>query len=149
HDRLELGSVTKFHALRPPGIGVAEYLDRILKYSSCSSECFVLGLIYMDRLIQKNKFALTTLNVHRVAITSVMVAAKFFDDQYYNNAYYAKVGGVPCHEMNALEIAFLVAVNFDLHVTAAEYCKYRLQLRAHTLNATCGCAGVVLPAPPP
>lgn len=67
------------------------YLDRILKYSSCSNECFVLGLIYMDRFIQQNDFALTALNVHRVAITSVMVAAKFFDDQYYNNAYYAKV----------------------------------------------------------
>lgn len=51
----------------------------------------MLGLIYMDRFIQRNDFALTSLNVHRVAITSVMVAAKFFDDQYYNNAYYAKV----------------------------------------------------------
>ncbi|CAN0491948.1 unnamed protein product, partial [Laminaria digitata] len=61
--------VTKFHALRPPGIRVAEYLDRILKYSSCSNECFVLGLIYMDRFIQRNGFALTALNVHRVAIT--------------------------------------------------------------------------------
>lgn len=27
---------------------------------------------------------------------SVMLAAKFYDDQYYNNAYYGKVGGVPC-----------------------------------------------------
>ena len=28
-----------------------------------------------------------------------MLAAKFFDDQYFNNAYYAKVGGVPAHEV--------------------------------------------------
>lgn len=55
----------------------------------------MLGLIYMDRFIQRNDFALTALNVHRVAITSVMVAAKFFDDQYYNNAYYAKVRVMP------------------------------------------------------
>ena len=51
----------------------------------------MLALIYIDRLIQKDSFALTALNVHRVLITSVMIAAKFFDDQYYNNAYYAKV----------------------------------------------------------
>jgi hypothetical protein len=37
-------------------------------------------------------------------INSVMLAAKFFDDQYFNNAYYAKVGGVPCNEMNLLEV---------------------------------------------
>ncbi|CAM9811554.1 unnamed protein product, partial [Discosporangium mesarthrocarpum] len=145
HDRLEPGSVTKFHALRPPGIGVAEYLERILKYSSCSNECFILGLIYMDRLIQQNNFALTMLNVHRVAITSVMVAAKFFDDAYYNNAYYAKVGGVPCHEMNSLEIAFLMSVKFNLHVSSDEYTKYRHQLQGHASSASCGCAGVDLP----
>lgn len=29
--------------------------------------------------------------MHRVLITAVMLAAKFFDDQYFNNLYYAKV----------------------------------------------------------
>ena len=67
---------------------------RIHKYASCSKECFILALIYIDRLIQRNNFLLTELNVHRVVITAVLLAAKFFDDAYYNNAYYAKVGGV-------------------------------------------------------
>lgn len=51
----------------------------------------MLALIYVDRLIQQGRFALTPLNVHRVLITAVMLAAKFFDDQYFNNLYYAKV----------------------------------------------------------
>jgi hypothetical protein len=34
-----------------------------------------------------------------------MAAAKFFDDSYYNNAFYAKVGGVPAWEINALEVS--------------------------------------------
>ena len=73
---------------------------RIHKYASCSNECFILALIYIDRLIQRNNFLLTELNVHRVVITAVLLAAKFFDDAYYNNAYYAKVGGVLVSEMN-------------------------------------------------
>lgn len=133
HDRLTPTSITKFHALVPPGICIADYLDRILKYSSCSNECFVLALIYIDRLIQFNNFALTSFNVHRVIITSVLVAAKFFDDQYYNNAYYARVGGVPCSELNSLETDFLFGVNFGLHVEADEYYKYRTQLANHTV----------------
>lgn len=76
----------------------------------------MLALVYIDRLIQRNDLVLSTLNVHRIIITrwaavtraaavcsacnrplqscrySVMLAAKFFDDQYFNNAYYAKVG---------------------------------------------------------
>lgn len=50
-----------------------------------------------------------------------MLAAKFFDDQYFNNAYYAKVGGVPCHEINSLEVEFLFMINFSLFVTTGEY----------------------------
>jgi hypothetical protein len=73
--------VTKFHALRVPAISVKDYLNRIFKYASCSYECFVLALIYIDRVIQRNSFVVNSLNVHRVVITSVMLAAKFFDDQ--------------------------------------------------------------------
>eukprot|EP00953_Heterococcus_sp_UTEX-ZZ885_P036036 18582-Heterococcus_DN1.PRE.1 len=69
HDHLDPSAITKFHALLPPAINVADYLERILKYSSCSNECFVLALIYIDRLIQFNNFALTSFNVHRVIIT--------------------------------------------------------------------------------
>lgn len=41
---------------------------------------------------------------HIIIGNSVMLGAKFFDDQYFNNAYYAKVGGVPCNEVNHLEV---------------------------------------------
>ena len=85
------GPVTKFHALRPPSISILDYCARIHKYASCSPECFVLALVYIDRLIQRNNILLTGLNVHRIIITAVMLAAKFFDDHYFNNSYYAKV----------------------------------------------------------
>eukprot|EP01138_Halocafeteria_seosinensis_P015740 gb/GECG01016061.1/.p1 GENE.gb/GECG01016061.1/~~gb/GECG01016061.1/.p1 ORF type:complete len:284 (+),score=30.18 gb/GECG01016061.1/:1-852(+) len=123
--------VTKFHALRAPAISILDYLERILRYASCSSECFILALIYIDRLIQRNQLVLSSLNVHRIIITSVMLAAKFFDDQYFNNAYYAKVGGVPCDEMNALEMEFLFSINFSLHVNTDTYCRYFAELSSH------------------
>lgn len=96
------GPVTKFHALRPPAISILDYCSRIHKYASASPECFVLALVYIDRLIQRNSLLLTSLNVHRVIVTAVMLAAKFFDDQYFNTAYYAKVGGVPTVEVRCM-----------------------------------------------
>lgn len=123
--------VTKFHALKAPGISILQYLERIHKYASCSTECFILALIYIDRLIQGNNFVLTELNAHRVIITSILLAAKFFDDAYYNNAYYAKVGGVHVSEMNRLEVEFLFRINFSLHVTPELYDKYHAELRSH------------------
>jgi hypothetical protein len=91
-----------------------------------------LALIYIDRLIQRNNFLLTDLNVHRVVITAILLAAKFFDDAYYNNAYYAKVGGVLVSEMNGLEVDFLFRINFSLHVTPELFQKYREELVSHS-----------------
>lgn len=130
------GQVTKFHALKAPRIGIYQYLERIHKYASCSTECFIMALIYIDRLIQRNNFLLTELNVHRVVITSVLLAAKFFDDAYYNNAYYAKVGGVLVSEMNSLEVEFLFRVNFSLHVSPDLYSKYHAELISHAIGTT-------------
>lgn len=132
-DRMPLGYYhkTKFEAFRAPGISVRDYLVRIHKYASCSPECFVLALVYMDRLHQMQGFVLTELNVHRVVITSVVLAAKFFDDHYFNNAYYAKVGGVPCPEMNELEVEYLLLINFSLHVSSDTYARYYNELANH------------------
>uniref|UniRef100_M4BY71 Cyclin n=1 Tax=Hyaloperonospora arabidopsidis (strain Emoy2) TaxID=559515 RepID=M4BY71_HYAAE len=132
-DRMPLGYYhkTKFEAFRAPGISVRDYLLRIHKYASCSPECFVLALVYVDRLHQLQGFVLTELNVHRVVITSIVLAAKFFDDHYFNNAYYAKVGGVPCPEMNELEVEYLLLINFSLHVNSETYARYYNELANH------------------
>ena len=45
----------------------------------------------------------------------------------YNNAYFAKVGGISTEEMNLLEMDFLFGLGFDLNVTAESffaYCSY-------------------------
>ncbi|KAG5175352.1 cyclin-domain-containing protein [Tribonema minus] len=142
HDHLDPACITKFHALMPPEISVADYLERIRRYASCSNECFVLSLVYIDRLILHNNFALTSYNVHRVVITSVLLAAKFFDDCYYNNAYYSRIGGIPVRELNTLEAEFLFGINFGLNVTPPEFYKYRSQLANHAASGLCKCAEV-------
>ena len=127
--------MTVFHAVHRPNISIRDYLARIQKYAGCTTESFVLCLVYIDRIIQKNKnYAISSLNVHRLLITAVMLAAKFSEDTYYNNAYYAKIGGVPCEELNKLELEFLFLVNFSLNVTAEVFEKYRLELVRHTVS---------------
>ncbi|KAJ6306659.1 hypothetical protein OIU78_021887 [Salix suchowensis] len=105
--------VTIFHGLRPPTVSIRDYVDRIFKYSACSPSCFVVAHIYMDRFLQQTDIRLTALNVHRLLITSVMIAAKFVDDAFFNNAYYAKVGGVSTEELNRLEMKFLFSIDFQ------------------------------------
>ncbi|ETV81329.1 hypothetical protein H257_05876 [Aphanomyces astaci] len=133
---------TKFEAFRAPQISILDYLVRIHTYASCSPECFVLALVYIDRLHQMQGFVMTDLNVHRVIITSIVLAAKFFDDHYFNNAYYAKVGGVPCTEMNELEVEFLLLTNFTLHVSTDTYTRYYNELANHYMFSAQGSADI-------
>lgn len=73
----------------------------------------------------------------------------FFVCRFYNNAYYAKVGGVTTAELNRLEMKFLFGLDFRLHVslrTFGKYCSelekevsYELQMeKPPQIHVTCG-----------
>lgn len=62
-----------------------------------------------------------------------MLAAKFFDDRYYNNEYYSKVGGIQNKEINLLEIEFLNYINFNLYVDPALFFRYRQKILSQVL----------------
>ncbi len=121
--------VTHFHAQRAPMVEVNDYCERIVRYSQCSPCCFVVALIYIDRLLAlEPTFFPSSLNIHRLTLTSVLLASKFLDDFYYNNAYWARVGGVGTTELNTLELDMLAKLHFNLHVQTEEYLQYRDEL---------------------
>ncbi|KAF8099715.1 hypothetical protein N665_0238s0043 [Sinapis alba] len=117
--------VSVFHGLSRPSITIQCYLERIFKYANCSPSCFVVAYVYLDRFTHRQpSLPINSFNVHRLLITSVMVSAKFLDDRYHNNAYYAKVGGISRKEMNLLELDFLFGLGFDLNVTPNTFHAY-------------------------
>ncbi|XP_021828406.1 cyclin-U4-1-like [Prunus avium] len=117
-----------FHSLTTPTITIHSYLQRIFKYADCSPSCFVVAYVYLDRFTQTQPLLpIDSFNIHRLLIASVLVSAKFMDDIYYNNAYYARVGGISTAEMNLLEVDLLFGLGFQLNVTPATfytYCSY-------------------------
>ncbi|MCO5565159.1 hypothetical protein L7F22_018832 [Adiantum nelumboides] len=115
----------EFSGLRVPTISIEQYLERIFKYANCSTSCFVVAYAYIDRLIQfQPNLRITSANVHRILITSILVSAKFLDDSYYDNAYYAQIGGISTKEMNKLEWDFLFLLDFRLQVTVSVFESY-------------------------
>ncbi|KAH7668611.1 Cyclin-like protein [Dioscorea alata] len=114
-----------FHGVRKPGISIKKYLERIFKYAGCSPACFVVAYVYLDRFTRHcPNLSIDSFNVHRLLITTVLLATKFLDDIYYNNAYFAKVGGISMAEMNLLEINFLFGIQFELNVTPSLFSSY-------------------------
>jgi len=101
-----------FNAQTAPEITIEGYLQRITKYTPCSPECFLIAVIFIDRIILNHNLLLTSFNVHRFIITAIVIAAKIYDESTYNNKYYSHVGGVALKELNHLEHKFLSLLDF-------------------------------------
>ena len=56
---------------------------------------------------------------------------KYNLDQYYNNDYYAKVGGVDLAELNSLEREFLTMIDYRLYVRKMEYERYKKAISSY------------------
>lgn len=81
-----------FDGVRAPSISIAKYLERIYKYTNCSPSCFVVGYVYIDRLVHKHPDSLVvSINVHRLLVTSVMLASKMLDDVYVTLSLYIHI----------------------------------------------------------
>lgn len=116
---------------------------RVFKYSHCSVECLVHALIYIDRLIQSRIIPVNSLTIHRIIITSVVLAIKYFDDSFYTDNQYARIGGIEVEELCFLEIEFLKSINFSLYVSCEDYQKYHNELYLHVSNGLCPCCSKI------
>ena len=74
----------------------------------------------------------------------VMVAAKFYDDSFYNNEFYAKVGGVSVDELNELELEFMFLIGFSLIIPLDEYQKLHNNLYIHCKKICSHCRNSLL-----
>lgn len=120
-----------FDSVHIPKVSLHDYLHRINYYAKCSDSCFVLAFIYIDRLLQKNPcFVLKVNNIHRLFLTALVLAIKYNDDVYYDNAVYARIGGVPLAEINFLETSLLSLLKFNLYVSPQLFFEYARELES-------------------
>ncbi|PQE03186.1 nuc-1 negative regulatory preg protein [Rutstroemia sp. NJR-2017a BBW] len=99
----------------PPGISVSDYLQRLAKHATLTPPILLSMVYYCDRLCALYPaFTVTTLTVHRFLITAATVASKGLSDSFWNNATYARVGGVKLAELGLLELDFLYRVDWRI-----------------------------------
>lgn len=73
----------------------------MFKYMNSSISTFVYALILIDRIQEYNpNFILHHKNMHRLLLAANVVAAKYLDDFFYKNSFYANVGGVTLKIIN-------------------------------------------------
>jgi len=107
-----------------PSISIKDYLERLCTFSLINISTIILIVIYIDRICNINKFKLTYYNIHKLILSSMIVAIKYNEDNFYSNETYAKLGGIPKSEMAFLEYYFVTLINFNLFIKEELFYKY-------------------------
>ncbi|GMN56324.1 hypothetical protein TIFTF001_025449 [Ficus carica] len=114
-----------FDCHETPDMTIQSYLERIFRYTRAGPSVYVVAYVYIDRFCQTNPwFRIIPRNVHRLLITTIMVASKYVEDMNYRNSYFARVGGLTTNELNKLEVEFLFLMGFKLHVNVSVFESY-------------------------
>lgn len=124
-------SLTVFDSSAIPPITIDKYLFRLSQYFRCSDASFIAALVLVDRLLEYDggRLPLTTRNVHRLFLASLVVAVKYHEDLVYSNSHYAKAGGVQVREVNRLERVVVATLDFELRVEPELYRTYEASLK--------------------
>lgn len=111
-----------FFSSSRPTIPLNDFLARLRLYAKCSDGVFLWALVLLQRLeYADRRLRVSPFNIHRLLITAIMISAKFVDNAWYSNKYYARVGGVASvEEMNNLELEMLKLLDFRVHVPLSE-----------------------------
>ena len=72
----------------------------------------------------------------RMYVISVLISAKFYDDRFFQNVYYANVAGISHEEFNMLERKYLFLLDFKLLIDPAIFFAYRDKILTHYLDET-------------
>lgn len=119
---------TPFHAKAVSKVSIDAYLRRIRQHLPCSASCFVLALVYLDRIARIHPCAaICELTCHRLVLTSIMFATRFYDEEeetHFHNAWFAKLGGLGVAALASLEVEFLRLIDWRLYVSPEEYGLY-------------------------
>ena len=121
------------------------FAARLHKICMWTPECLVVSLLFLIRYLSYTpSVVLHARNWRRLVFTATMVAQKYWDDRSLKNADFPKVWRYVCkkserisiQQVNAMEVEFLIALDFDLNVSRQAYISCFIEICALAPNAS-------------
>jgi hypothetical protein len=114
---------SKFCGHNVPLTPLEKYLERGCRYLNLDVPHLVAMVIYINRfvLINEEHNFLHQMNIHRLAFMCLFLSHKFLNDDSFDNASAAQVGGISLSQLNGLEVDLLFTLQFKLYISPTEY----------------------------
>lgn len=113
-----------------PNITINKYLIRINKYIIPSYTLYIILPYILDKIMLKEEYniKINKNNIHYILITSFLLISKYYEDNVYNNKYYADIGGLTLEKLNKYEILLLEILDYDLGIEEEIYNQYKFNI---------------------
>lgn len=110
---------------------IYDFAARLFDRVRLSSECSIVCLIYVERLMEIARVPLTVRTWRPVLLTGLLMASKVWQDLSSWNVEFASVyPRFSLDAINRLESQFLKMVRWDLYISSSLYAKYYFALRS-------------------
>lgn len=110
---------------------IYEFAHQLFDAVHLSSECSIVCLIYVERLMEQAKVPLMACTWRPIFMCGLLLASKVWQDLSSWNIEFASV--YPQYSLDAinrLELLFLRMVKWDLYISSSQYAKYYFALRS-------------------
>jgi hypothetical protein len=115
----------------PTEAEIYEFGHQLFKTVQLSSECSIVCLIYIERLMEVAKVPLMSDTWRPIVMCGLLLASKVWQDLSSWNIEFASVyPQYPLDAINRLELHFLRSVKWDLYISSSQYAKYYFALRS-------------------
>ena len=115
----------------PTEAEIYEFAERLFKTVQLSSECSIVCLIYVERLMEASRVPLLSTTWRPIFMCGLLLASKVWQDLSSWNIEFASVyPQYSLESINKLEIQFLKFIKWDLYISSSAYAKYYFALRS-------------------
>lgn len=109
---------------------VLKFLRKIFDKMQLATECILVSLIYLEKLMTTSKIEIRFSNWKPLVFTSILLASKFWEDICFWNADYCQALNIyPLKSINRMESEFIGLCNYDIYVSAELYSQYYMNVK--------------------
>ncbi|KAL3779301.1 hypothetical protein ACHAWO_006846 [Cyclotella atomus] len=110
---------------------IYDFAHQLFKKVQLSSECSIVCLIYVEKLMEVAKVPLVASTWRPIFMCGLLLASKVWQDLSSWNIEFASVyPQFSLEAINRLEVQFLKAIKWDLYISSSLYAKYYFALRS-------------------
>jgi len=117
----------------PTVVEIYDFMVTLFKRAELSSECSIVSLIYVERLMQRSHVPLTPTTWRVIVLCGLLLASKVWQDYSSWNVEFSVI--YPQYSLkaiNRLERLFVANIQWNLGIKSSEYAKYYFGLRSMT-----------------